>query len=153
MPLSPGEGKGYPLQYSCLRDIMDRGAWQAAVHGVAKSWTQLNTCVSTYHISSVQFSCWVVSDSLRPHESQHARSPCPSPSPGVHSDSRPSSPWCYPAISSSVVPFSPAPNPSQHQSLFQWVNSWSYRQELSHMFFCRPYKPITDKNRWLRPMR
>ena len=53
---------------------------------------------------SVQFSCSVVSDSLRPHESQHARPPCPSPSPGVHSDSHPSSQWCHPAISSSVVP-------------------------------------------------
>ena len=53
---------------------------------------------------SVQFSHSVVSDSLRPHESQHARPPCPSPSPGVHSDSYPSSRWCHPAISSSVVP-------------------------------------------------
>ena len=48
----------------------------------------------------------VESDSLRPHESQHVRPPCPSPSPGVHSDSHPSSQWCHPAISSSVVPFS-----------------------------------------------
>ena len=46
---------------------------------------------------------------LRPHESQHARPPCPSPTPGVHSDSRPSSQWCHPAISSSVVPFSSCP--------------------------------------------
>ena len=59
--------------------------------------------------SSVQFSRSVVSDSLRPHELQHARPPCPSPSPGVHSDSRPSSTWCHPAISSSVVPFSSCP--------------------------------------------
>ena len=73
--------------------------------------------------SSVQFSCSVVSNSLRPHESQHARPPRPSPTHRVHSDSRPSSPWCHPAISSSVVPFSSAANPSQHQSLFQWVNS------------------------------
>ena len=47
--------------------------------------------------SSVQFSCSVVSNSLRPHESQHAGPPCPSPTPGVHSDSRPSSQWCHPA--------------------------------------------------------
>ena len=60
-------------------------------------------------ISSVQFSRSVMSDSLWPHESQHARPPCSSPSPGVHSDSRPSSPWCHPAISSSVVPFSSCP--------------------------------------------
>ena len=58
---------------------------------------------------SVQFSRSVVSNSLQPHESQHARPPCPSPTPGVHSDSRPSSQWCHPAISSSVVPFSSCP--------------------------------------------
>ena len=50
-----------------------------------------------------------MSDSLRPHELQHARPPCPSPTPGVHSDSCPSSQWCWPAISSSVVPFSFCP--------------------------------------------
>ena len=59
--------------------------------------------------SSVQFSRSVVSDSLRSHESQHARLPCPSPTPGVHSNSRPSSQWCHPAISSLVVPFSSCP--------------------------------------------
>ena len=59
--------------------------------------------------SSVQFSRSVVSDSLRPHESQHARPPCPSPTPRVHSDSHPSSQWCHPAISPSVVPFSSCP--------------------------------------------
>ena len=60
-------------------------------------------------ISSVQFSRSVVSDSLQPHESQHARPPCPSPTPRVHSDSPPSSQWCHPAISSSVIPFSSCP--------------------------------------------
>ena len=58
---------------------------------------------------SVQFSRSVVSNSLRPRESQHARPPCPSPTPRVHWDSRPSSPWCHPAISSSVIPFSSCP--------------------------------------------
>ena len=56
-----------------------------------------------------QFSRSVVSDSLRPHESQHARSPCPSQTPGVYSNSCPSSRWCHPAISSSVIPFSSCP--------------------------------------------
>ena len=60
-------------------------------------------------ISSVQFSCSVVSNTLRPHESQHARPPCPSPTPGVHSNSRLSSRWHHAAISSSVVPFSSCP--------------------------------------------
>ena len=59
--------------------------------------------------SSVQFSRSVVSDSLRLHELQHARPPCPSPTPRVHSNSCPSSQWCHPAISSSVVPFSSCP--------------------------------------------
>ena len=65
-----------------------------------------NLWLKTHQFSSVQFSHSVVSDSLRPHESQHARPPCPSPTRGVHSDSHPSSPWCHPAILSSVVPFS-----------------------------------------------
>ena len=55
---------------------------------------------------SVRFSHSVMSDSLRPHELQHTRLPCPSPTPGVYSNSCPSSRWCHPTISSSVVPFS-----------------------------------------------
>ena len=58
---------------------------------------------------SDQISHSVVSDFLPPHESQHARPPCPSPTPGIHPDSYPSSQWCHPAISSSVVPFSSCP--------------------------------------------
>ena len=56
--------------------------------------------------SASQFSCSVVSDSLQPHELQHARHPCPSPTPRACPDSCPSSRWCHPTISSSVVPFS-----------------------------------------------
>ena len=59
--------------------------------------------------TSVQFSHSVVTDSLRPHELQHTRPPCPSPTPGVHSNSRPLSWWCLPAISSSVIPLSSCP--------------------------------------------
>ena len=73
-------------------------------------------CNNTYKVlsavldtHSVQFSSVAHVRLLRPHESQHARPPCPSPTPGVHSDSRPSSQWCHPAISSSVVPFSSCP--------------------------------------------
>ena len=84
-------------------------------------------------ISSVQSSSSVVSDSLRPHESQHTRPPCPSPSPEVHSDSRPSSPWCHPAISSSVILFSSCPQSFQASEsfsmsqLFAWggVSAWA----------------------------
>ena len=96
------------------------------VCSVFKSLRPLETVSVSFHlitsgsISSVQFSRSAMSDSLQPQESQHARPPCPSQAPGVHSDSHPSSQWCHPAISSSVVPFSSCP---QHQSLFQWVNS------------------------------
>ena len=75
--------------------------------------------------SSVQFSRSVVPDSLRPHESQHTRPPCPSPTPRVHPDSHPSSPWCHPAISSSVIPFFcpqslPASKSFPMSQLFAW---------------------------------
>ena len=64
-----------------------------------------------------------MSDSLRPHESQHTRPPRPSPTPGIYLNPCPSSWWCHPAISSSVVPFSYWPQSPQHQGLFHWVNS------------------------------
>ena len=76
--------------------------------------------------SSVQFSRSVVYDSLRPRESQHARPPCSSPTPRVHSNSRPSSQWCHPAISASVLPFSscpqslPAPESYPMSQFFVW---------------------------------
>ena len=59
--------------------------------------------------SSIQFSCSIMSDSLWPHESQHARPPCPSPTPRVYPNPCPSSRWCHPSISSSVIPFSSCP--------------------------------------------
>ena len=59
-----------------------------------------------FQFSSIQFSCSVVSDSLQPHEPQHARPPCPSTTPRVHPNPCPSSRWCHPTISSSVIPFS-----------------------------------------------
>ena len=85
-------------------------------------------------LPSVQFSCSVVSDSLQPHELQHARPPCPSPNPGVHSDSHPSSQWCHPAISSSVIPFSSCPQIPPSIRVFsnestlhmRWSKYWSF---------------------------
>ena len=75
---------------------------------------------------SVQFRCSVVFDSSRPHESQDTRPPCPSPTPRVHSNSRPWSRWCHPAISSSVIPFSwpqslPASESFPMSQLFTWA--------------------------------
>ena len=80
-----------------------------AVSGIHKKEKIWNLTLVNKHSSSVQFSGSVVSDSLRPHESQHARLPCPSPTPGVYPNSCPLSRWCHPAISSSVVPFSSCP--------------------------------------------
>ena len=73
-------------------------------------------------ISSVQFNCSVVSDSLQPHGLQHARPPCPSPTPRVYSDSCPLSWWCHPSHPLSS-PSPPAFNLSQHQGLFKWFSS------------------------------
>ena len=69
------------------------------------------------------FSRSVVSDSLWPHGLQHARLPCPSPSPRVGSDSWPLNQWCHPTVSSSVTHFSSCPPLSEHQGLFHWVGS------------------------------
>ena len=86
------------------------------------------------HTCSIQFSPSVVSNSLRPHESQHTRPPCPSPTPGVHSDSHPLSLWCYPAISSPVIPFSSCPQslPASESSPVSQLFSWVLEFHLQH---------------------
>ena len=88
--------------------------------------------------TSVQFSSSVTSNSAT-HELQHARPPCPSPTPGVYRNSCPSSWWCHSAISSSAIPFSSCPNPSQHKCLYQMAKilkpqrqsfQWIFRVDL-----------------------
>ena len=79
-----------------------------------------------FQFSSVQFSRSVVSNSLQPHESQHTRPPCPSPAPGVYSNSCPSSRWCHPAISSSVVPFSSCPQSLPASGSFPMSQLWDF---------------------------
>ena len=88
--------------------------------------------------SSVQFSHSVMSHYLRPHESQHARPPCPSPTPRFHSNSCPSSRWCHQVIPSSVIPFSSCPPSLQHQSFsnesslcMRWPKYWSFSFSIS----------------------
>ena len=90
-------------------------------------------------VFSVQFSCSVVSDSLRPQELQHARSPCPSPTPRVHPNPCPLSRWCHPTMSSSVVPFSPLPSICPSIRVFsnestlhiRWPEYWSFSFNIS----------------------
>ena len=90
-------------------------------------------------MSSVQFSHSVAFDSLRPHESQQARPPCLLPTPGVYSNSCPSSRWCHPAISFFVVPFSSCPQSLLASGFFpmsqlcmRWPKYWSFSLSISH---------------------
>ena len=104
--------------------------------------------------NSVQFSRSVMPNSLRPHKSQHARTPCPSPIPGVHSNSCPLSRWCHPAISSSVVPFSSCPQSLPESEsfamsqLFAWGGQNIGVSALSS-FFQRTSRSLEELNYWL----
>ena len=92
-----------------------------------------------FQFSSVQFSLSVVSNSLRPHDSQHTRPPCPSPTPGAYSNSCPLSRWCHPAISSSVIPFTsclpifPSIRIFSNESVLcvRWPKYWSFSFSIS----------------------
>ena len=110
IPFSPTQVLNWSLLH--CRQIIYHASHQGSPNCFSQAWFELLPL-------SVQFSHSVVSDSLQPHESQHARPPCPSPSPGVHPDLHPSCPCCHPAISSSVFPFSSCPpNPSQPSESF-----------------------------------
>ena len=93
-----------PIEYKSwsVKCNVNRGFWV-----IMMCQSMFTNYKKKYHYaSSVQFSHSVVSDSLRPHESRHARPPCPSPTARVYPNPCPLSPWCHPIISSSVVPFS-----------------------------------------------
>ena len=97
--------------YACQAQVWSLGlASRLQVCNVWPLFKSSSSCTySRRNLWSDQISRSVLSNSLRPHELQHARPPCPSPTPGVHWDSRLSSQWCHPAISSSVIPFSSCP--------------------------------------------
>ena len=122
-----------------LHDPMDCSLPGSSVHGISQArvlewvaiafsclWYEVPVKFISFHVlihfSSVQFSCSVVSDSLWPHELQHARHPCPSPTPRACSNSCSSSDAIQPSHPLSS-PSPPAFNLSQHQGLFQWVSS------------------------------
>ena len=122
----------------------DQGSTHVPCTGsrILNHWTTREVLDLIYYlliqsITSVQFSCSVVSDSFWPHGLQHARPPCPSPTPGVYSNSCPLSRWCHPAISSSVIPFShlksfPASVFSNESVLYsRWPKYWSFSFSIS----------------------
>ena len=93
------------IEYNCSRCTW----WTVSIENDTKYLADKLRQKQNKHFTSVQFSCSVMSNSLRPHEPQQARPPCPSPTPGVHPNPCPLSQWWYPTISSSVVPFSSCP--------------------------------------------
>ena len=116
------------------------------------SW---HLCIWLFHLSNSQFSRSIVSDSLQPCESQHARPPCPSPTPGVHSESCSSSQWRHPAISSSIVPFSschqtlPASKSFPMSQLFTWGGQSTGVSALASFFFKEIPWLISFRMDWL----
>ena len=96
--------------------------------------------------SSVQFGHSVMSDSLRPHELQHTRPPCPSPTPGLHSNSCPSSQWRHPAISSSVVPFSSCPQSLPASGSFPMSQLFAWGGQGTRVSALASVLPKTTKN-------
>ena len=109
-----------------LKLVVSSYRWKR-YHGILTSSLFPTFFFLIYTFSSVQFSRSVVSNSLPPHESQHATPPCPSPAPGVYSDSCPSSWWCHPAISSSVVPFSSCPQSLPASGSFPMSQLFAWR--------------------------
>ena len=92
-------------------------------HHLEESHPLIQNSSFIFQFSSVQFSHSVVSDSLWPHEQQHARPPCPSPTARIYPNPCPLSWWCHPIILSSVVPFSSCPQSFPAIRVFQWVSS------------------------------
>ena len=115
----------------CYSDIKKNKFCHLQQHG----WTWRVLCL----VKSVQFSRSVVSDSLRPHEPQHTRPPCPSPTPGVYPNPCPLSRWCHSTISSSVIPFSSCSQPLPASGSFsnestlcmRWPKYWSFTFNIS----------------------
>ena len=135
-----GEGNGNPLQCSCLENPRDGGAWWAVISGVVQSRTQLKWLSSSSSGCAYQFSSvsqyW---PTLRPHRLQHARPPCPSPTPRVYTNSCPLSQWCHPTISSSVRPLLLLPSILPSIRVFsnesalriRWPKYWSFSFNIS----------------------
>ena len=109
IPTRPWAPQGLEICLICLHifnvNVSTNPVWRNTGFGIRRDLSSNLVPVLPGWLSSVQFSHSVVSDSLQPHEPQHARPPCPSPTPRVHPNLCPLSQWCHPAISSSVIPF------------------------------------------------
>ena len=113
----------------------------------------LSLCLFNLYAESVQFSRSVESDSLRPPELQHARPPCPSPTPGVHSNSCPSSRWCHLAISSSVVPFFSCPQSLPASESFPMSQLFAWGGQITGVLALASFLPnnTQDCTSWEMP--
>ena len=111
-------------------------------------WMDKESVVHTHNgkFSSVQFSRSVVSDSLWPHESQHARPPCQSPSPGVYPNSSPSRRWCHPAISSSVIPFSSCPHSLPASGSFPMSQLFAWGGQSTGVSALASFRPMNTQD-------
>ena len=115
--------------YCALKFNLDfqRNQWTSINFTFRKEWERNYSLLSDCFLlgTSIQFSSVQLLScvSLRPHEPQHTRPPCPSPTPGVHPNPCPLSRWCHPTISSSVIPFSSCPQSFPESGSFQWVSS------------------------------
>ena len=147
-------GHVYVILFSSLQEVPDSIAHlhmsTTITHGTEGDKLSFSTAIFTtiYSVQSVQFSHSVMSNSLRPHGPQHARPPCPSPTPRVYSNSCSLSRWCHPTISSSVVPFSSHLQSFPASGFFQWVSSNEHQVakvlefQLQHQSF--QWTPRTD---------
>ena len=143
-----GEGGRYP-EFCCTTGVKPS---LLQITDKEKSQISSDICLKILgrliQLTSVQFSCSVVSDSFRPHESQHSRPPCPSPTPGVHSNSRPLSQWCHPAISSSVVLFSSCPKSFPASESFPMSQLFSWGGQSTGVSALASFLPKNTQDWW-----
>ena len=132
----PREGNGNTLQCSCLGIPYTEEPGGLQSTGSQRDGHNWTTNTFTFTFSSVQFCRSVISDSLQSHESQHARPPCPSPTPGVHSNSCPSSQWCHLILCSPLLLLTPIPPSirvfsSESTLRMRWPKYWSFSFSIS----------------------
>ena len=150
------EGSSRMVACEASQTIVSEESWFMSSNRVERKGSRPipNQTICYPVIIGVQFSHSVVSDSSRPHESQHARPPCPWPTPGVYPNPCPSSWWCHPTISSSVVPFSSCLQSFPASKSFQWVSSLHQvakvlEFQLKHQSFQLIFRTISFRMDWL----